>query len=229
MSTFFHSRPLLFFALMVIALTATTCQAGFVVLDGNNPEPNQENALLVSDSVGLTISGATNQSNAGVSFTSPSQFLASPSNGQARVEAREANDIDSAQVAISDAITVSLTDPNQRFADLIFNAAIVGNVGDGGPITIDVTGLNADNTPANASITVDDDNDPLALGNGSNFYTVLATDGMLMTSVKISTDAGTSYADLRQIRLSGVVPEPTTLVLLGCAAAGLAAVRRRRS
>ena len=199
------------------------------MLDGNNPEPNEENALLVSDSVGPTISGATNQSNTGVSFTSPSQFLAAPSNGQARIEAREANDIDSVQVAISDAITVSLTDPNKQFADLIFNASIVGNVGAGGPITIDVTGLNADNTPANASITVDDDNDPLALGNGSNFYTVLATDGLLMTSVKISTDAGTSYADLRQIRISGVVPVPTTLTLLGCAAAGLMAVRRRRS
>jgi len=75
-------------------------------------------------------------------------------------------------------------------------------------------GFNADDTPAAATITLDDNSDPLTLGNGSNFFTVLATDGMLMTSVEISTNADTSYADLRQVRISGVVPEPASAAML---------------
>jgi len=170
--------------------------------------------MLNDDSVGMTISGVTNQSNTAVTVTSPSQFLAAPANGQARVEARESNDIDSDQVAIDDSLTVSLANPNLRFRDLIFNAAKVGGLGSNGTLTINIVGVNADNTPAAASITVDDDNNPITIGNGSNFYTVLATDGMLMTSVEISTNAGTSYADLRQIRISGVIPEPSSAAML---------------
>ena len=201
-------------ALFAILFAASPCEASFIVFSGNIPQANEENVMLDNDNVGMTISGLTNQSNTAVTFKSPSQFLAAPSNGQARIEARGLNDINSSQVAISDSITVALTNSNLRFEDLIFNAAIVGNLGDGGSLTIDIVGVNADSTPAAATITVDDNNDPLTVGNGSNFFTVLATGGMLMTSVEISTNAGTSYADLRQIRISRVVPEPAFAAML---------------
>lgn len=199
---------------LIVACGVSIADASFIVFDGNNPEPDEENVLLENNSVGMTISGSTNQSNTVVTFTSPSQFLAAPSAGQAVVEAREMNDINSDQVAIDDSITVALANSALRFRDLIFNAPIVGGLGNGGSITIEVLGFNADGTPASDTITLDDDGDPLSIGNGANFFTVLATDGMLMTSVEIQTNAGTSYADLRQIRISGIVPEPASVAML---------------
>jgi hypothetical protein len=120
-----------------------------------------------------------------------------------------------------------LPNSNLRFEDLIFNAAVVGNLGNGGSLTLDVVGVNPDNTPASATFTVDGNNNPLTVGNGSNFFTVLATGGMLMTSVEIRANAGTSYADLRQIRISGVVPEPASAALLMLFAAVLPYIVRR--
>ena len=215
-------------AVAFASFIASPGYASFIVFDGNNPEPDEQNVQLNNDSIGMTISGATNQSGTVVTFTSPSQFLAAPSNGQARVEARELNDIDSDQIAIDDSITVALADSALRFRDLIFNAAIVGGLGSDGSITIAILGVNADNTPTGATITLDDDGNPLSIGNGSNFYTVLATDGMLMTSVEIKTNAGTSYADLRQIRISGVIPEPASAVMIMFFAAALCGVRQFR-
>lgn len=215
-------------ATVFLSLTASSSDAAFIAFDGNNPEPDEQNVLLENDSVGMTISGNTNQTNTGVTFTSPSQFLAAPSNGQAVVEARELNDIDSDQVAIDDSITVALADPSLRFRDLIFNTAIVGGRGSGGSLTFVIVGVNADNTPAGATLTVDDDGDDLLISNGSNFFTILATEGMLMTSVEIQTNADTSYADLRQIRISGIIPEPASAVMLMFFAAALCGVRQFR-
>jgi hypothetical protein len=212
---------------VAIILVASPSFAAFVVLDGNNPEPDEENVLLQNDDVGTTISGNTNQSNATVTFTSASQFLAAPSGGQARVEGRSADDINSSQVAIDDSITVELANPGFSFRDLIFNAAIVGGLGADGFLTIDVMGTNADGTPASATITMDENGDPLEIMNGSNFYTVLATDGMLMNSVEIGLVSG-EYADLRQIRISGVIPEPSTVALAILACLGMVGLVYRR-
>ena len=110
---------------------------------------------------------------------------------------------------------------------MIFNAAIVGGLGEDGFLTIDVMGTNSDGTPASATITLDDDGNALEIGNGSNFYTVLATDGMLMTSVEIGLTSG-SYADLRQVRISGVIPEPSTIALVALACLAAPAVLRSR-
>ena len=206
---------------VVLLLGASQVRASFIVYSGNVPQTGDQNVLINNDAVGTTIQGSLNQSGALVDFTSPSQFLAGPANGQARVEARVANDINSAAVDINDSITVSLGGGG-KFATLIFNA----NFGTGS-LTLMINGLNSDNTPASATISLDDDNDPLALGNGSNYFTVVASGGMAMTSVEIQTNANTSYKDLRQVRI-GEVPEPQSLLLAAAAAvAGLAGLRFR--
>jgi hypothetical protein len=208
-------------------LSSAPCFATFIVLSGNNPEPNEENILLNDDSVGMVLQGTTNQSNTVVEFESPSQFLASPAMGQARIEARESSDIDSDQVAIDDSITVSLASPGLSFGDLIFNAFIGGGLGDGGPLTIVVNGFDSSGDPVSTTFTEDSDGDPLALGNGANFFTVVAVDGQHITSVEISPDAGSSYADLRQIRISNIIPEPSSWLLLVFGSMVCAARRRR--
>jgi hypothetical protein len=201
--------------LVLFAITAPG-RADFIVLDGNNPEPDEENILLPEDDIGLTIFGST-QSGKIVSFTSPTQYLIDPAGGQANIEARAVNDANSAQVAIDDSITVALTDPSFWFRDLIFNAFIGGNLGDGGSLSIIVNGFDGNGDPASETITLDEDSNVLTLGNGQNFYTVLATDGYRMTSVEISPNTDSSYADLRQVRISGAVPEPASALLCGLA------------
>lgn len=203
--------------------------ATFMVLSGNNPDPTEENILFGDDLVGMTIQGTTNQSNRVVEFESPSQFLSSKSSGAARIEARESDDIDSEQVAINDSITVSLANPGLSFGDLIFNAFNGGQLGDGGTLTIVVSGFESNGDPVSTTFTEDSDGDPLTLGNGAKFFTVVASDGQRITSVTISPDAESSYADLRQIRISGIIPEPASWLLLGVGGMMFAARRWRTS
>jgi hypothetical protein len=218
------SRSASLASLVVLLVAISPCHAAFIVLGGNNPQPNQENVLLPEDDMGLTIFGST-QSGKEVSFTSPTQFLIDPSGGQAKIEARAINDANSAQVDINDSITLALTNPNLSFSGLIFNAP-----SGSGSLSIIVNGFDGDDNPANATITLDDDSDPLTLGNGSNFFTVLANAGFRMTSVEISPNVNSSYEDLRQVRISGIIPEPATVMLVGMAMLGLlGGYRSRRS
>src|SRR5690348_3089878 len=48
----------------------STAQAGIVFTLGNNPQPDEENITLTAGDTGTTISGTTNQTFAGVDFTS---------------------------------------------------------------------------------------------------------------------------------------------------------------
>jgi PEP-CTERM motif len=143
------------------------------------------------------------------------------------IEAREQNDIGSAQVAIDDSITVSLANPGLSFGDLIFNLFNGGPLGAGGPFTIVVNGFDTNDDPVSTTFTQDSDNNPLSIGNGGNFYTIFAIDGQHITSVEISPNFGTSYAELRQIRVSGIVPEPASAMLIAMGVVTFIARRRR--
>jgi hypothetical protein len=195
-------------------LCSTSSFATFMVLSGNNPGPNEESVQFDDDSVAMTIQGITDPSNRAVEFESPTQFLAPHQSGQ-RIEAREESDIDSEQVAINDSIIVSLENPDLSFADLIFNASVTGQIGDGGTLTITVNGFESNGDPVSSSFTQDSEGNPLTLDNGSNFFTIVASDGQRITSVDINPDTDSNYTDLRQIRISQIIPEPASCVILG--------------
>ncbi len=206
-------------------LNSAPCLATFMVLSGNNPESSEENILFGDNLVGATIQATTNQSDTVVEFESPGQFLAS-SSGQG-IEARHSNDINSDQVAINDSIVVSLVNPGLSFGDLIFNAFMGGPLGDGGTLTIVVNGFESNGDPVSTTFAQDSDGDPLTLGNGANFYTVVASDGQRITSVDVSPTSGSSYAELRQIRISSINPEPCSWLLF-CLGGMMFAARRWR-
>ena len=70
---------------------------------------------------------------------------------------------------------------------------------------------------------------------GQNFFTITAVNGQRISSVNFTTTVAmviTNVDDVAQIRIGGaqqtVVPEPTTMLLLGTGIAGIAAKVRRR-
>ncbi len=103
---------------------------------------------------------------------------------------------------------------NATFDDAIFNM-FFGS----GTATIAVTTLDG-------VFTFDSD-----LGNGQNFFTVIATGGEHIGLISLSTTG--SFTDLRQVRISGAggstpVPDTgATLPLLGSTLTALAVLRRK--
>jgi protein with PEP-CTERM/exosortase system signal len=152
-----------------------------------------------------------------VNFTS-SQVLTEPSNGQARIEATNK----SSQVPVTD---ISFSLANGTFTDAIFNPFIGGTIGSPGDATITVMGQDAMANPETFTGT-------FSLGNGQNFFTVVASNDEVIDSISLSAINGFGFTDLRQVRISGAtvpsVPETgTTLSLLGAGILALALLRRK--
>src|SRR5262245_13793963 len=96
--------------LLAISLPCTSvAHAGVLFLAGNDPQPGQENVLLNNGQTGTTVFGET-QSGIDVAFSSITDILTAPSNGQARVEAVD---------ALVNNITVSI--PDGFFTSLVMN------------------------------------------------------------------------------------------------------------
>ena len=178
-----------------------------------------ENLLFHGDGVfagpGPTVQGATNQTDTIFTLTGM-ESLVTPSNGQARVEDEAAAGFESLFIDALD-------------ADVFYGAFEANlNAEDSGIANIRVV----DDSGAVFDFVFDVD------GAGQNFFGIEAADGRLIDTVLITMD-GAELDDVRQIRVGGVsgddfdsppdaVPEPTTVLLLGCALSTAGVVARRR-
>lgn len=173
----------------------------------------QENVLAIGEEIGLIVSGFTNQTDTEVLFTSLTATLLSvdDANGQAQISA--AND-----QPFSGGVRISLLN-DATFTSLAFNldAAATGN------ILLTTLEPNGDVTQTN-----------YAVGNGANFFGVVAFNGQRIVSQTIG--GGLALDAIQQVRIGGLTTTPTpvpdggaTLGLLGLGMLALGYLRRQKA
>jgi hypothetical protein len=196
-------------------LSVASASAGVIFTAANDPQADEENVLFNTSGLipgpALTVTGTTQTTGFTVSFTS-NENLITPTGGQALVASED-----------GDFSVLNITLAGAYFKDLIFNLNTTTN-GESGTAT--VTAHLATGPDAIFSY---------AIGNGSNFGTLIATGTEQILSVDISTSI--QVQDIRQTRVSGAAsltvpeepaPEPATLGLVAAALVGLGAIRLRR-
>ena len=177
-----------------VLVTTPSAQADGNIYPGKPPATGEQNVLFGAIKPGLTINGATNQSNTPVLFTS-TQELTTGGIGQAFLRA-----------TLPDAVItgeVTFTVPGFGFLDYILNPTVTGPNATGGPARI--TAVTTDGATFTQNIQ---------LGNGNNFWTLTTEDNEVISSVTLTPLGNTNYATYRQPRVSGIcVPGEA-----GCAA-----------
>src|SRR5207248_2883778 len=98
-------------AIAVVVALVGQARAGIIFQLGNNPQPGEENILLNTGTTGATVFGMTQNSMLTAAFSSTTDTLTEPSNGQARVEAVD---------GLVNNISISV--PGHTFGDLIINS-----------------------------------------------------------------------------------------------------------
>jgi len=188
---------------MLVLIASAYADAVFTL--GNSPQqPGEQNILFQLDQTGTTIEGFTNQSHTLAQYSSTTDTLMG-TGGQ--------SDLDAVDGAIND---VTFTVTGHTFSDFIFNADEPLADGD---LVVHVT--TNDNT-----FTFN-----YGIAHGENFLTITTTNGEVIDNVTIDSAAG--FTGLKQPRVSGVsgvgvVPEPSSMMLLGSGVLGLAYSLRRK-
>jgi hypothetical protein len=201
-------------AVSALALAVAAPAFATITVISNPPFPPNppENVLLTSGSTGTTLTGTTNQTNTTVVFTSSTDTLVSPPQGQAFLAATD-NTLGNLNIALANktlgftSFEFNINSPTNQNISLVFTDQFgQTQVADGGTTTFSVG------------------------ANGSNFINALATNGEVITNVSLT---GTNLTSVGQVRLGGVaafraVPEPATWAMLIMGFGGVGALMRSK-
>jgi PEP-CTERM motif len=197
-----------FLALFASALAVPTYASAIFTI-GNNPQPGEDNVVFATDQSAALITGVTKMTGDIVDFLSTTDELTVTAKGQSNVTAVD---------GLINNLSIDLAN-GAGFLDLIFNPSADNNT-DSGATTVTVQlksgGTGTYQYPGN-------------LGNGQNFLTITTDHGDRISSVTIDSDGG--FESLRQVRISGLtgaVPEPGSMALIGGGLLFLAPFIRRR-
>jgi len=170
---------------------------------GNNHFPDEQNILFRTSQTSTTIDGFTNQTNNQVVFTS-SLSLTVQGHGQSGITPTSGSNI----------ANLTITVPHGEFTDFIINP-------------------HKTNTPSNILISARTStgaffNSGFFGGMGNNFMTILAAPGVEINQISMTALSGVSTVS--QTRISGVevIPEPSSMLLLGSGVLIFAQVLRRK-
>ena len=187
-----------------LLLLASVAHAGVIVACTSNcPQGNEQNILFTTNQSGTLDFGFTNQSHTQVDFSSTTDILNTPSKGQAMLTAAD-----------GDINNLSISVPNKTFADFIFDAEM-GQLSKSGSLTLTAYALTSNNIMQIVTLGT------FSLGTGSNFFTIVANNQWMITQIIINSSNGISglgFQTLKQPRISvisGTIPEPASLPLLG--------------
>ena len=231
--------PTIVFGVVVALAASAPARADIILIPGNHPQPNEANVLFSQGDFSLPaplgaalppplgVVGATNTVPPVSVLLSSTQSLFVQGVVQNLIIATSVPGDATTQVGFTDfALGLPVGNAAQ---DVIFDANLTrggGLPGTGGTATITVFESNG------TSATFND----VAIGNGPNFLTLVASGGQDIQRVTFAMASGESFTQLQQIRVSGVagvslVPEPSSALMMALAVPALAGFywRRRRS
>jgi hypothetical protein len=207
-------------ALLALGLCSAPASATIIFsTDSSAVLPGSEiNILFGSAQTGTTITGEVDHTGIGAIFTSlTGETLKQNAQGQADVF--NALNTNGGNVNCATDLALCLTSMDFHLANLLgfgdFMVNLVSGVGEATVIAND----NQGNTYT------------FTLGNGQNFFSLLAIDGQLITDVKVFAPGG--FNDYKQPRVSEIqgltLPEPGALLLLGTVLGAIGVTSRKRS
>ncbi|MBB6124472.1 PEPxxWA-CTERM sorting domain-containing protein [Sphingobium subterraneum] len=177
-----------------------------------------ENVLINANSTpSLFATGQTETSNVSVLFTSLTDLVVAPSNGQSRIRGAFGSPLNNINFNLLGGATFKTAEfnlfPQPGNQALEATSVLISYFN---PL-LNIWGTHSINT------------------NGQNFLGIYGDAGEIFTGISITTNPiFTGFEDLRQVRLGGIstaaVPEPTTwaMMLAGFGAMGVAMRRRRK-